>query len=140
MTLFSKPKSVKGTLLLLLLPAGIALMGLAWLVHGLLLDRMSREFVATRLKDEVAFLEHQIRDSGGQLDDLQTGDYFQEVFHHAFAIHSPSSTVISPDSWAPVLTSLIESAEDGTRRVQDADTVDGPKDILAYRKDRKSVV
>ena len=31
-------------MLLLLLPAGIALMGLAWLVHGLLLDRMSREF------------------------------------------------------------------------------------------------
>jgi two-component system, OmpR family, sensor histidine kinase PhoQ len=134
MTLFSKPKSVKGTLLLLLLPAGIALMGLAWLVHGLLLDRMSREFVATRLKDEVAFLEHQIRISGGQLDNLQTGDYFQEVFHHAFAIHSPSLTIISPDSWTPVLTSLIESAEDGTRRVQDADTDDGPKDILAYRK------
>ncbi|MDP4532714.1 sensor histidine kinase [Marinobacter salarius] len=134
MTLFSKPRSVKGTLLLLLLPAGIALMGLAWLVHGLLLDRMSREFVETRLKDEVAFLEHQIRDSGGQLDSLQTGDYFQEVFHHAFAIHSPSKTIISPDSWAPVLTSLIESAEDGTLRVQNGDTVEGPKNILAYRK------
>ncbi|HBI80229.1 MAG TPA: histidine kinase, partial [Marinobacter adhaerens] len=51
---FKKPVSVKGTLLALLLPAGILLMALAWLVHGLLLDRMSRQFVETRLKDEVA--------------------------------------------------------------------------------------
>ena len=134
MTLFRKPTSVKGTLLALLLPAGIVLMGLAWLVHGLLLDRMSREFVETRLKDEVAFLEHQIRGSDGKLDSLQTGDYFQEVFHHAFAIHSPASTMMSPDSWAPVLMSLIESGKDGTLRVQDAGTPDAPADILAYRK------
>ncbi|WP_273428799.1 sensor histidine kinase [Marinobacter sp.] len=134
MTLFRKPTSVKGTLLVLLLPAGIALMGFAWLVHGLLLDRMSREFVETRLKDEAAFLEHQIRDSKGQLDSLQTGDYFQEVFHHAFAIHTPSSTIISPDSWAPVLMSLIENGQDGTLRVQDVNTADAPEDILAYRR------
>lgn len=134
MTLLRKPASVKGTLLVLLLPAGIALMGLAWLVHGVLLDRMSRDFVETRLKDEVAFLEHQIRDSDGKLDTLQTGDYFQEVFHHAFAIHSPSRSIISPDSWAPVLMSLIESGQDGTHRVQDSGKDDTPADILAYRK------
>lgn len=54
MMLFRKPVSVKGALLLLLLPAGIDLMATAWLVHGLLLERMSREFVGSRLKDEVA--------------------------------------------------------------------------------------
>jgi hypothetical protein len=45
MTLFKKPMSVRGALLTLLLPAGIVLMTFAWLVHGLLLERMSREFV-----------------------------------------------------------------------------------------------
>ncbi|NMT62111.1 sensor histidine kinase [Marinobacter orientalis] len=134
MTLFRKPASVKGTLLALLLPAGIGLMALAWLVHGLLLDRMAREFVETRLKDEVAFLEHQIRDSDGKLDTLQTGDYFQEVFHHAFAIRSLSRTIISPDSWAPLLMPLLESGPDGTRRVHDAEAAGAPSDILAYRK------
>jgi signal transduction histidine kinase len=134
MTLFRKPTSVKGTLLVLLLPAGIALMGLAWLVHGLLLDRMSREFVETRLKDEVAFLEHQIRNANGQLDSLQTGDYFQEVFHHAFAIHSPTQTIVSPDTWAPALMSMIESGQDGTLRVENAESVDAPEKMLAYRK------
>jgi hypothetical protein len=51
MTMFRKPVSVKGALLLLLLPAGIGLMAIAWLVHGLLLERMSKEFVESRLKD-----------------------------------------------------------------------------------------
>lgn len=134
MTLFRKPTSVKGTLLALLLPAGIGLMALAWVVHGLLLDRMSREFVESRLKDEVAFLEHQIRDSDGRVDTLQTGDYFQEVFHHAFAIHSPSGTIISPESWAPLLRPLINSGQDGTLRVHDAENADAPSDLLAYRK------
>ncbi|MDX1695065.1 MAG: histidine kinase, partial [Ketobacteraceae bacterium] len=134
MTPFRKPTSVKGTLLALLLPAGIGLMALAWVVHGLLLDRMSREFVGSRLTDEVAFLEHQIRDSDGRVDSLQTGDYFQEVFHHAFAIHSPSGTIISPDAWAPLLMPLIESGQDGTLRAHNAEIAGAPSDILAYRK------
>ena len=71
MRFLKKPASVKGTLLALLLPAGIGLMGVAWLVHGLLLDRISREFVESRLKDEVVFLEHQIRDANSLLDQTQ---------------------------------------------------------------------
>lgn len=134
MTLFRKPASIKGALLVLLLPAGIALMAVAWLVHGFLLDRMARDFLEGRLKDEVAFLEHQIRDSGGELDTLQTGDYFQEVFHHAFAIHSPSRTIISPDAWAPLLMPLIDAGQDGTLPVHDAEATNAPSDILAYRK------
>ena len=134
MTLFSKPASVKGALLTLLLPAGIALMALAWLVHGLLLDRMAREFVETRLKDEVAFLEHQIRESGGKLETLQTGDYFQEVFHHAFAIKSPARTLISPDSWTPLLMPLAEAGPDGTLQARGAEINGTSPAILAYRK------
>ncbi|MBD3641446.1 MAG: sensor histidine kinase [Marinobacter sp.] len=134
MTLFRKPVSVKGTLLILLLPAGIGLMALAWLVHGQLLDRMARDFVESRLKDEVAFIEHQIRESGGNVNTLQTGDYFQEVFHHAFAIHSPSMTIISPDSWTPLLMPLLKSGQDGTTQVDSRGNTATPSSILAYRK------
>jgi signal transduction histidine kinase len=134
MTLFKKPVSVKGALLLLLLPAGIGLMAIAWLVHGLLLERMSREFVESRLKDEVAFLEHHIRQAEGQLNMLQTGDYFEEVFHHAFAIKSPDQTVISPQSWYPLLSPLLQSDEQKSIRVNNSKISSAPSDILAYRK------
>lgn len=134
MRLFKRPSSVKGTLLALLLPAGIGLMALAWVVHGLLLDRMSRDFVESRLKDEVAFLEHQIRQAGGAVDALNTGDYFQEVFHHAFAIRSPAETLISPAAWRPLLAPLLTVNAEGSVRIQDADIPGAPSDILAYRK------
>ncbi|GGY71121.1 two-component sensor [Marinobacter zhanjiangensis] len=121
-------------LLILLLPAGIGLMALAWFIHGALLERMSQEFVASQLKDEAAFLEHQLRQSGGRIDRLRTGDYFQEVFHHAFAIASSSRQSISPESWAPLLSPLLAVDRQGTLRVQHPDVPDAPSDILAYRR------
>jgi signal transduction histidine kinase len=134
MTLFKKPVSVKGALLTLLLPAGVALMAIAWFVHGLLLERMSREFVESRLKDEVAFLELNIRQAEGKIDMLKTGDYFEKVFHHAFAIQSPNQTVISPQAWQPLLNPLLQFDGDGSIRVHNAKIANAPSDILAYRK------
>lgn len=134
MRLFEKPWSVKNTLLLCLLPAGIGLMALAWVIHGYLLDRMSREFVEDRLKDEVAFLEHQIRKTNGNVNLLNTGDYFQDVFHHAFAIQTPSKTLVLPDSWQPILTPLLDHNESGPIRVQSQKGPEATSDMLAYRK------
>lgn len=130
---FRKPASVKGALLALLLPAGIGLMALAWLIHGLLLERMSREFLEGRLQDEVTFLEHQLRENNGRVDELQTGDYFQEVFHHAFAIQSPNATVISPEAWTPLLEPLIHAEVDGTIRAEGMSLAGTPNNILAHR-------
>ena len=134
MTLFRKPASVKGTLLILLLPAGIGLMVIAWLVHGLLLERMTQEFLENRLKDEVTFLEHHIRRSEGRIDMLQTGDYFEEALHHAYIIQSPVHTVISPPSWRPLLSVLLNSDEQESIRVHHVELASASFDILAYRK------
>lgn len=130
----NQPRSVRRTLLILLLPAGITLMAMAWFIHGLLLERMSREFVENRLNDEVAFLEHQIHKSGGAIDTLQTGDYFEEVFHHAFAIQTPDHTVITPQSWEPLLSPLLDADRQGAIPVSNRSGPGVPADILAFRK------
>ena len=134
MPIAARPRSVRGMLLILLIPAGIGLMALAWIIHGALLERMSTDFVESRLKDEVAFLEHQIRQSGGRIDTLQTGDYFQEVFHHAFAIASPSGQSISPETWTPLLRPLLSSEQEGAVRVRDAEVPAAPSEMLGYRR------
>lgn len=134
MPIAARPRSVRGMLLILLLPAGIGLMALAWIIHGALLDRMSTDFVESRLQDEVAFLEHQVRQSGGRIDTLQTGDYFQEVFHHAFAIASPSRQAISPETWAPLLAPLLSSKQEGAVRARGAEVPDAPSEMLGYRR------
>ncbi len=134
MPIAARPRSVRGMLLILLIPAGIGLMALAWIIHGALLERMSTDFVESRLKDEVAFLEHQIRQSGGRIDTLQTGDYFQEVFHHAFAIASPSGQSISPETWTALLRPLLSSEQEGAVRVRDAEVPAAPSEMLGYRR------
>lgn len=134
MTLFKKPTSVKGTLLILLLPAGIVMMTIAWFIHGQLLEKMSREFVESRLQEEVAFLEHHIREAEGNIDMLETGDYFEKVFHHAFALQSPEQTVISPAAWHLLLRPLLQVEKEGVIWVSNAGLEELPSDMLAYRK------
>lgn len=127
--------SIRKSLLTLLLPAAIALMVAAWIVHGLLLERMARGFVEDRLQDEVAFLEHQLRQSGpDEIRDIAAGDYFEEVFHHAFALRIGEQVHSSPELWTPALQPLLSEARSGfvheTRTGADAAIAD----FLAYRK------
>ncbi|MDL0431471.1 ATP-binding protein [Marinobacter sp. TBZ242] len=128
-------RSIRKSLLTLLLPAAIALMVSAWIVHGLLLERMARGFVEDRLQDEVAFLEHQLRRSGPEeIRDIAEGDYFEEVFHHAFALRTGNQVHSSPAQWSKVLEPLLHEA--GTGFIQNADPESGTSnsDFLAYRK------
>ncbi|MBK8972509.1 MAG: sensor histidine kinase [Hahellaceae bacterium] len=117
--------SIKGSLLILLMPAAIGLMAIAWVIHGVLLERMSEAFLTSRLHDEVAFLERQIRRADGQIDHIETGSYFEDVFHHAFAISTPTQTLILPASWEAPLTPLLSNPRDGVIRIGD---------IIAYRE------
>ncbi|HSP00004.1 MAG TPA: hypothetical protein VLN90_00930, partial [Thioalkalivibrio sp.] len=127
--------SIRKSLLTLLLPAAIALMLAAWIVHGLLLERMARGFVEDRLQDEVAFLEHQLRQSGpDEIRDIAEGDYFEEVFHHAFALRTGSQVHSSPAKWSGILEPLLNEADTGLvhKTASEADTAIA--DFLAYRK------
>ncbi|EON93113.1 histidine kinase [Marinobacter lipolyticus SM19] len=128
-------RSIRKSLLTLLLPAAIALMIAAWIVHGLLLERMARGFVEDRLQDEVSFLEHQLRQSGPQeIRDIAEGDYFEEVFHHAFALRTGSQIHSSPAQWSRALEPLLKETETGfVRRTTPEPTASGAE-FLAYRK------
>lgn len=128
-------RSIRKSLLTLLLPAAIALMVAAWIVHGLLLERMARGFVEDRLQDEVSFLEHQLRKSGPQeIRNIAEGDYFEEVFHHAFALRTGSQIHSSPAQWSGVLEPLLSEAETGFVRQTNPEPAASVAEFLAYRK------
>jgi signal transduction histidine kinase len=127
--------SIRKSLLTLLLPAAIALMFAAWLVHGLLLERMARDFVEDRLQDEVAFLEHQLRQSGPEeIRDIAEGDYFEEVFHHAFAIRIGEQMHSSPQLWQSTLEPLLTEPKKGFVHQTDTGADIAISEFLAYRK------
>lgn len=125
-------RSIRRTLLIVLLPAAIALMGAAWIIHGALLDRMARSFVEDRLKEEVGFLKHRIHQADGSIEALSTGDYFEEVFHHAFAVRVGSRQHVSLDSWKSSLGPLLE--ERATGFIRQSGSAGEISDYLAYRE------
>lgn len=128
-------RSIRKSLLTLLLPAAIALMVAAWIVHGQLLERMARGFVEDRLQDEVSFLEHQLRQSGpDEIRNIAEGDYFEEVFHHAFALSTGTQVHSSPAQWSRALEPLLQETETGFVRQSNPASDAYVADFLAYRK------
>ncbi|XOZ34373.1 sensor histidine kinase [Halomonadaceae bacterium KBTZ08] len=123
--------SIRRTLLIVLLPAAIVLMGAAWVIHGALLERMARSFVEDRLKEEVAFLKHQLNQADGRISALKTGDYFKDVFHHAFAVRVGSRQYVSPSLWQPLLAPRL--AENGRGIIRETASNGPVSDYLAYR-------
>ena len=125
-------RSIRRTLLIVLLPAAIVLMGTAWVIHEVLLERMTRSFVEDRLREEVGFLRNRINQADGSIDALSTGDYFEEVFHHAFAIRVESRRYVNFTSWEPLLSPLLE--ESSTEFIRQSDSAQEISDSLAYRE------
>lgn len=126
-------RSIRQTLLTVLLPASIALMGAAWVIHGALLERMAHSFVEDRLEEEAGFLERRLaRTDGESTEALRTGDYFEEVFHHAFAIRVGSRRYVSLAAWRPLLTPLLD--EDSTGFIRRKAPTGEISEYLAYRR------
>ncbi|SDW14433.1 ATP-binding protein [Marinobacter mobilis] len=106
--------SIRVTLFAWLLPAAVTVIILAWLVHGLLLEHMSRSFAKSRLLEEANFIEHQLQEALSQNRPFgDAGRSVEEVFHHAFAIGMGDQQKVSPESWQPVLTPLLTGQENG---------------------------
>ncbi len=131
----STGRSIRTSLLTLLLPTAIAMMVAAWGVHDLLLERMARGFVEDRLQDEVAFLEHQLRQSGPEeIRNIAESDYFEEVFHHAFALRAGNQINSSPAKWSQTLEPLLSEASTGFVRQANNERGNATANFLAYRK------
>jgi signal transduction histidine kinase len=90
--------------------------------------------VEGRLKDEVAFLEHQLTRTGADLTKLDTGTYFEDVFHHAFAIAIDGQSQVSPEKWQPLLEALLDDERTGPFLVGAPTAIDVAGKLLAYRK------
>lgn len=125
-----KNMSIRATLLLWLLPLMAAFMLLAWFIHGVLLERMTRDFVHDRLHQEALFLQKQVSQSYPEVDPaLSAAPYFQDVFHHAFAIRVGEQIFVSPEPLRPLLIPLLGDSATGFLQRDFAS-----KQYLAYRK------
>lgn len=140
--MFSTPRnktgrSIRTALLWWLLPFATIFMAFAWLIHGTLLERMSRDFVHGRLQQEASFLERQIRKAYPDVEAiLVQNQYFEEVFHHVFALRIGDQTAVSHSQWRAQLLPLLEKTQTGIMsvRARDANQAGPGPRLLAFRK------
>ncbi|WP_165819225.1 ATP-binding protein [Tamilnaduibacter salinus] len=121
--------SIRAALLLLLLPLALAFMGVAWVVHGALLERMSRDFFEFRLEQESALIRQQLEASYPEVEFHRLHHTLSlQRFHHTFAIRMGDRTWSASE---PMRVALFE-ATDG--RVRELVTLEsGGDQLLAYR-------
>ncbi|MFE8069967.1 sensor histidine kinase [Marinobacteraceae bacterium S3BR75-40.1] len=80
-------RSIRTTLLQWLLPVALIFVGIAWVVHGALLERMSRDFFEYRLQQESMLIERQIKANYPDIDQhLDQHNFSMDRFHHTFAV------------------------------------------------------
>ncbi|SDS53966.1 Signal transduction histidine kinase [Halopseudomonas sabulinigri] len=112
----SKPgRSIRTTLLCWLLPFAAVFMGVAWFLHGVLLERMAQDFVRERLQQEAAFMEQHLRSAS-------SGEARQRIWqqasqstgaHHLYAVRLADSELFSHPQWRLQLQPWLEQTQPG---------------------------
>jgi len=138
MPLMKVKLSIRTSLFALLLPAAILLMLAAWLIHGSLLENMSRDFVKKQLQEEAEFLENQlIRNQSALSHSVITTSYFDEVLHHAFAIKQNDEVIVYPATWQAHLTPIVNDKRQGFIQESHVESEVLGASFLAYKQSFK---
>ncbi|SFT34984.1 ATP-binding protein [Halomonas saccharevitans] len=112
--------------------SGIALVvtGMTWLLHGILLNDLARDFLGARLEREAAHAIEQLRRddrvSAGVLESASRG--FQ-VFHHLYVLRLGDDLSASDPRWQVALQPLLEASRDALTEVRE----DG-QHLLVFRQ------
>lgn len=111
--------------------SGIALLvtGLTWLMHGILLNDLARDFLGERLEREADHAIAQLRrDHLATARVLDSASRGFEVFHHLYVLRLGEEVSASHSRWQTALLSLLDSSE-SLIEVRDAG-----QHLLVYRQ------
>lgn len=112
--------------------SGIAIIvtGATWLLHGILLQDLARDFLGERLKREADHAIEQVKQDHIStpvvLDSASRG--FQ-AFHHLYVLRLGSDISSSDPRWVKALNFLLDDTSDALVEVRD-----GEQHILVYRR------
>lgn len=133
----SKPgRSIRTTLLCWLLPFAALFMGVAWILHGVLLERMTRDFVKDRLYQEAALIEQNLRakNTGTRGQIILQHDSFNAPSHHVYAISLAGRELFSNPEWSAQLRPWLAQPQTGLLTLStQLPGQSAPSYFLAYR-------
>ncbi|SFI25025.1 Signal transduction histidine kinase [Modicisalibacter xianhensis] len=81
------PRSLRFHLLTRLGLVALVVVGVTWLLHGMLLRDLAREFLADRLRQEAHYTIERLQQNGGPpIQWLESDSLASEVFHHLYVL------------------------------------------------------
>jgi len=123
-------RSLRIRLLAWLSGTALVVTGLTWLLHGILLNDLARDFLATRLEREADHAVEQLRrdylSTAAVLDSASRG--FQ-VFHHLYVLRVGNKISASESRWHAALQPLLDADDETLVEVRE----DG-QHLLVYRQ------
>ncbi|MBF7051913.1 sensor histidine kinase [Halomonas sp. KAO] len=112
--------------------SGIAIIvtGATWLLHGILLQDLARDFLGERLKREAEHAIEQVKqDDISAPDVLDSASHGFQAFHHLYVLRLGNDTSSSDPRWVEALDFLLDDTRDDLVEVRD-----GEQHLLVYRR------
>jgi two-component system sensor histidine kinase PhoQ len=105
----AKPRSIRTVLFVCLVPIVAGFMILAWIIHGVLLDKVTERLIEHQLESQGVELERQLRSILRQEEHtLLLTNYLEEHIHHGVALKINHKFIVSR-LWEPVLEPILKS-------------------------------
>lgn len=112
--------------------SGIALVvtGTTWLLHGILLEDLARDFLGERLKREAQHAIEQLQQGSTSTPVvLETASRGSQIFHHLYVLRFAGQVSASDERWQSTLTPLLNKRDEAHVEVRE-----GGKHLLVYRQ------
>ncbi|WP_223248627.1 ATP-binding protein [Halomonas elongata] len=124
-------RSLKGRLLVWLGGVAFIVMGVTWLLHGILLRDLARDFLGDRLRQEAEYTIEKLRQEPTNRPPLTApSSLATQVFHHLYVLELDGIISTSHPAWQDALTPLLSSEEDNVLQ----DVHHQGSHLLVYRR------
>lgn len=123
-------RSLRVRLLAWLSGTALVVTGITWLLHGMMLKELARDFLGGRLEREAAHAIEQLRrNDRSSATVLESASRGFQIFHHLYVLRIGDDTSASDPSWQTTLQPLVEASEVVLTEVRKAD-----QHLLVYRQ------
>ncbi|QEA37637.1 sensor histidine kinase [Pistricoccus aurantiacus] len=140
------PRSLRFRLLVWLGGIALIVVGITWILHGILLNDLARDFLGDRLRQEASFIVKRLnQDSLSNQSWPDSSSPASQVFHHLYALRLGDSINSSHPRWLPHLEPYLQTAKEGLLELHWRDrhlliyrvafTLDGQQGVLLIGED-----
>lgn len=123
-------RSLRVRLLAWLSGIAIVVTGTTWLLHGILLEDLARDFLGERLKREAQYAIEQLQQGSTSTPVvLESASRGSQIFHHLYVLRFAGQVSASDERWQSTLTPLLNKRDEAHVEVRE-----GGKHLLVYRQ------